>query len=118
MRTISDYRAEIERRIGQFRRYLEPMDRRVHEEALGSCFLIFQNHHPDDAPGREMREEREPGLGAVAEALGESGAAPPWANLGRPTCQRRSGEKRISPPLRPVSLPERVFEPLTSAVQS
>ena len=94
---MSDYRAEIERRIGQFRRYLEPMDRRAHEEALGSCFLIFENHHPDEDPRREMREEREPALAAVAAALGESAAPPPWANLGRPTCHRRAGEKRDIP---------------------
>jgi hypothetical protein len=73
VRTISDYRAEIERRIGQFRHYLHLMDRRAHEEARGSCFLIFENHHPDEDPTREMREEREPALAAVAEAFGVSG---------------------------------------------
>jgi hypothetical protein len=70
---MSDYRAEIERRIGQFRRYLEPMDRRAHEEAHGSCFLIFENRHPGEDPGREMREKREPALAAVAEAFRDSG---------------------------------------------
>jgi hypothetical protein len=49
------------------------MNRRAHEEAHGSCFLIFENHHPGEDPGREMREEREPALAAVAEAFGESG---------------------------------------------
>ena len=81
MRTISDYPAEIERRIGKLRRYLEPMDRRAHEEALGSCFLIFENHRPGEYPERETREEREPVLAAVAEALGESGGE---TSLGEP----------------------------------
>jgi len=93
----SDYRAEIERRIGQFRRYLKPMNRRAHEEAHGSCFLIFENHHRGEDPKREMREDREPALAAIAEALGERGGAAPWANLGHPTCQRRAGETRDLP---------------------
>ena len=70
---MSDYRAEIVRRIGQFRRYLKPMDRRAHEEAQGSCFLIFENRQPGEDPGGETREGREPALAAVAEAFGESG---------------------------------------------
>jgi hypothetical protein len=70
---MSDYRAEIERRIGQFHHYLEPMNRRAHEEAHGSCFLIFENHQPGEDPELETREVREPALAAVAEAFGESG---------------------------------------------
>ena len=70
----SDYRAEIERRIGQFRRHLKPMDYRAHEEAQGSCFLNFENHPiPMRTRGERRREEREPAPAAVAEAFGESG---------------------------------------------
>jgi hypothetical protein len=65
------------------------MDRRAHEEVYGSCFLIFENHHPGEDPEREAREEREPALAAVAEVLGESGGAP--------SCQRSAGEKRDLP---------------------
>jgi hypothetical protein len=103
VRTISDYRAEIERRIGRFRRYLEPMDRRAHEEALGSCFLIFQNHHPDDDPGREMREEREPALAAVAGALGESGGTTAPGEP-RPPDLPEEGWREEGSPLRFVQL--------------
>ena len=49
------------------------MDRRAHEEAQGSCFLIFENRQPGEDPGLETREEREPALAAVSEAFGESG---------------------------------------------
>jgi hypothetical protein len=70
---MSDYRSQIERRIGQFCRYLKPMDRRAHEEASSSCFLIFENHPPGEDPERETREERDPALAAVAEVFGESG---------------------------------------------
>ena len=67
---MSDYRAEIERRIAQFRRYLEPMDRRAHEEARGSCFLIFENHQPDEDPGNLAGEHVCDGSAAtVGEAL-------------------------------------------------
>ena len=55
---MSDYRAEIVRRIGQFRRYLKPMDRRAHEEAQGSCFLIFENRQPGEDPVRTRGERR------------------------------------------------------------
>jgi len=96
---MSDYRAEIERRIGQFRRYLEPMDRRAHEEALGSCFLIFENHHPDDHLTREMSEEREPALAAVAEALGESGGATALGEP-RPPALPEEGWREEGSPLR------------------
>ena len=44
-------------RTGQFMRYLQTMDKRVHEEAKGSCFLIFsrptapgENQDPHDKP--------------------------------------------------------------------
>ena len=114
---MSDYRAEIERRIGQFRRYLEPMDRRAHEEAQGSCFLIFENRQPGEDPGRETREEREPALAAVAEAFGESGGTAPGEP--RPPDLPEEGWREEGSPLRFVQLAfQRVFEPLTSAVQS
>lgn len=70
------YRAEIERRIGQFRRHLEPMERRAKEVAESPCFLVFENRPFDDAFGGEMREEREPALAAVAEVFGGGGDVP------------------------------------------
>ncbi len=73
---MTDYKAEVERRIGQFHRYLEPMDRRAHEVAHGSCFLVFENQRPDEAPGRQRKEERQPVLAAVAEVFGERGPQP------------------------------------------
>lgn len=68
---MTDYRAEVERRTEQFRRFLEPMDHRAHEVAYGSCFMVFENHPPDGDPGLQRREKREPVLAAVAEVLGE-----------------------------------------------
>jgi hypothetical protein len=67
-----DYRAEIERRIKQFYRYLEPMDRRAHEDAQGPCFTIFENRHPDGSLAGQLKEEREPALTAITAAFGES----------------------------------------------
>ena len=48
---IFDYRAEPGWRIGQFRRYLQIMDRRAHEVAHGPCFLVFEYRPPDGTPG-------------------------------------------------------------------
>jgi hypothetical protein len=70
-----DYRTELGRRIGQFRRYLEPMDRRAHEVAQGTCALVFENRRPDGDFGKQAREERQPALAAVVAAFGEVGAA-------------------------------------------
>ena len=66
-----DYRTELERRIGQFRHYLEPMDHRAHEVAQGTCLLVFENRRPDGDSGKQAREERQPALAAVAAAFGE-----------------------------------------------
>ncbi len=54
---ILDYRAELERRIEQFHRYLEPMDRRAHEDARGPCYTVFENRH--------LRLGREEGRGIL-----------------------------------------------------
>ncbi len=72
---MADYRAEVERRIEQFRRYLEPMDHRAHEVAHGPCFTVFENHRPGEYPGEPRREEREPVLAAIAKVFGERGGA-------------------------------------------
>lgn len=71
---MTDYQAEVERRIGQFRRCLEPMDHRAHEVAHGPCFTVFENRRPDEDPRRQRKEEREPVLAAMAEVFGERGA--------------------------------------------
>ncbi len=72
-----DYRAELERRIGQFHRHLAPMDRRAHEEAHGPCYTVLENRHPDGDFGGQTteerqpaREERQPALAAVTEMFG------------------------------------------------
>ena len=70
---MTNYRAELERRIKQFHRYLEPMDRRAHEVAHGPCFTIFENRHPDEYTEGIRQEEREPALAAVASVFGERG---------------------------------------------
>ena len=71
---MPDYRAEVERRIGQLRRYLEPMDHRAQKVAHGPCFTVFENRRLDEDPGRQRKEEREPVLVAVAEVFDERGA--------------------------------------------
>jgi hypothetical protein len=73
---LLDYRAELERRITQFRHHLAPMDYRAHEEAQGPCYLIFENQHPDGGFGGEAEEVRQPALAAMAEAFGGSAPEP------------------------------------------
>lgn len=75
-----DYRAELERRIWQFHRYLEPMNHRAHEDAHGPCYTIFEIRHPDGDFVGQLREEREPALAAVAAAFGETSGT----ELGQP----------------------------------
>ena len=79
-----DYQAELQRRIAQFHRYLEPMDRRAHEDAHGPCYTIFESRHPDGDFAGQLREEREPALAAVAAAFGESDGSPDLGGLQLP----------------------------------
>lgn len=55
-----DYETELGRRITQFHRHLEPMDRRAHEVAQGTCFLIFENRRLDGGFGKQANLPRTP----------------------------------------------------------
>ena len=57
-----DYRAEIELRIEQFVHCLKPMHDRAHEEAHGSCFIIFEERRPGNGSGKEELSEEKKGL--------------------------------------------------------
>ncbi len=56
---MSDYRAELDRRIAQFRQYLELMQQR--RRGLGSedCFIIFDDREDPDGPAADHLRESE-----------------------------------------------------------
>lgn len=69
-----DYRAEIERRIEQFTHYLKLMHDRAHEEAQGSCFIIFEERRPGGGTGNEeLSEEKKLAIELVAQTFSDPG---------------------------------------------
>jgi hypothetical protein len=68
-----DYRATLERRIGQFRGFLQSMNQRSHEVACGSCFMIFEERKPGEQSTPALSANRQRVLPRVLEAMGEVG---------------------------------------------
>lgn len=64
-----DYRQELERRIGQFRSFLQPMNQRAHDIACGSCFMIFEERKPGQEQAPSLSSDQEQALEALRQAF-------------------------------------------------
>lgn len=73
---MSDYRQELERRIGQFSAYLKKMSHRALEEVHGSCFIIFEERlHTNGSGEPVLTEAAKPALEKVVAAFDDAGIA-------------------------------------------
>ena len=78
--TMSDYRAELDRRIAQFKHYLELMQQRRRGTGGEDCFIIFDDREDPDGPAADHLDEskalvREDALAGVVWGDGAGSAS-------------------------------------------